>query len=146
MINGFHALSMTPPDGNANADKCHQAQSGYTPYSDGKRYGYIQCSEAGQQSNKKQRRNYKFIKFQFFGSLFYQNCFHHIFRSVEADNGVPWRWNICRFYPLCHHLETGEVLRQSREAVTVTAENEANDLTSQAWGVGEDVKKTSGFE
>ena len=33
-------------------------------------------------------------------------------------------WNICRFYPFRHHLETGEVLRQSLEAVTVAAEDD----------------------
>ena len=31
------------------------------------------------------------------------------------------RWYICRFYPFCHHLETGEVLRQGLEFVAVTA-------------------------
>ena len=81
---------------------------------------------ASQQGNKKQRRNYKFIKFQFFGSLFYHNCFHHIFRSVKADNGGLWQRDICRFYPLCHHLETGEVLRQSLEAVTIAAEDDGS--------------------
>lgn len=34
------------------------------------------------------------------------------------------RWNICRFYPFRHHLETGEVLRQSFEFVTVAAEDD----------------------
>ena len=29
------------------------------------------------------------------------------------------RWHICRFYPFCHHLETGEVFRQSLEEITV---------------------------
>ena len=80
--------------------------------------------ETGKQSNKKQCRNYKFIKFQFFGSLFYQNCFHHIFRSVEFDNGVLRRRNICRFNPLLHHLKGCEVLRQSLEAVSVATEDD----------------------
>ena len=65
MVNGFPALSMIPPDSDADADKGYQAQPGYAPYCDSKRYGNIQCSEADQQGNKKQRRNYKFIKFQF---------------------------------------------------------------------------------
>ena len=34
------------------------------------------------------------------------------------------RWHICRFYPLCHHLERCKVLRQSLEAVAVTAEDD----------------------
>ena len=34
------------------------------------------------------------------------------------------RWNICRGYPFRHHLETGEVLRQSFEFVTVAAKDD----------------------
>ena len=34
------------------------------------------------------------------------------------------RWHICRFKPLCHHLERRKVLRQSLEAVAVSAEND----------------------
>jgi hypothetical protein len=41
MINGFHALSMTPPDSDADAYKCYQAQSGYAPYGNGKRNGNV---------------------------------------------------------------------------------------------------------
>ena len=36
------------------------------------------------------------------------------------------RWDICRFYPLCHHLETGEVLRQSLELVAVTTKDDGS--------------------
>ena len=34
------------------------------------------------------------------------------------------RWHICRFYPLCHHLATGKVLRQSFETVAIAAEDD----------------------
>ena len=39
-----------------------------------------------------------------------------------------------------------EPLHKWSVSETSSQESEANDLTSQAWGVGEDVKKTSGFE
>ena len=42
---------MTPPDGDADADKGYQTQSGYAPYGNGKRDGNVQCSETGQQGN-----------------------------------------------------------------------------------------------
>ena len=35
-------------------------------------------------------------------------------------------WHICRFYPLRYHLETGEVLRQSFEFITVPAEDDGS--------------------
>ena len=38
---------------------------------------------------------------------------------------LRWR-DICRFYPFRHHLETGEVLRQSLEFITVPAEDDGS--------------------
>lgn len=64
-------LSVIPPDCGADADKGKEAQSGNAPYGYRKRYGDVECAKAGKQSNKKQCRNYKFIKFQPFGGLFY---------------------------------------------------------------------------
>ena len=77
MVNGFPALSMTPPDGDSDCDKGKEAQSGNAPHGYRKRDGDVECSETGEECQKQCCGDYKLPAFQAFGGLFYQVGFIH---------------------------------------------------------------------